>query len=85
MNFIKKYQKRIGHVMLIIGILCTFPYQHTLIMSTFVVIFASEKLSVNDYFAFLGESILIQITSIVPAIVLIILGIVLIKKTKQNC
>ena len=68
--------------MLIIGILCTFPYQHTLIMSTFVVIFASEKLSVNDYFTFLGESVLIQITSIVPAIILIVLGIKLIKTQK---
>lgn len=82
MNFIRKYPKRIGHVMLIIGILCTFPYQHTLIMSTFVVIFASEKLSVNDYFTFLGESVLIQITSIVPAIILIVLGIKLIKTQK---
>lgn len=68
--------------MLIIGIFCTFPYQHTLIMSTFVVIFASEKLSVNDYFTFLGESVLIQITSIVPAIILIVLGIKLIKTQK---
>ncbi len=85
MNFIKKHQKRIGHVMLTIGILFTFPYQHTLIMSTFVVIFASEKLSVNEYFAFLGESVLIQITSIVPAIILIVLGIKLIKKKRiQN-
>ena len=82
MNFIKKHQKRIGHVMLVIGILCTFPYQHTLIMSTFVVIFASEKLSVNEYFAFLGESVLIQITSIVPAIILIVLGIKIIQKSK---
>ena len=69
--------------MLVIGILFTFPYQHTLIMSTFVVIFASEKLSVNEYFTFLGESVLIQITSIVPAIILILLGIKLTKNPKK--
>ena len=78
-----KHQKRIGHIMLVIGILFTFPYQHTLILSTVAIIFAPEKLSVNEYFAFLGESVLIQITSIVPAIILILLGIKLTKNSKK--
>lgn len=80
MSLIKKNPKKIGYIISTIGVFLFMPYVQTILVSTFVVLAEPEKLSVSDYFMFLVESFGIQYIYTIPAVVLIIIGIWLIKK-----
>jgi hypothetical protein len=72
--------KLIGYALIVSSILLFAPYMFTVMLSSFVAIMQPEDLSVLLYLTLLGESFVLQYISTVPATILLILGIVKLKK-----
>ena len=75
--------KLIGYVLVTSSILLFAPYMFTGILSGFVAIMKPEDLSVLLYLTLLGEYFIIQYIFTVPATILMIVGIVKLKKNKK--
>ena len=78
-NHISKSSKLYGFVLISIAILLSAPFLQSFLISTFLVIFASEEISISNYFALLSESFIYRYYFNIPSIVALILGLYLLR------
>ena len=78
-NRIGKNSKILGFVLISTAILLSAPFLQSFLISTFLVIFASEEISISNYFALLSESFVYRYYFNIPSIVTLILGLYLLR------
>lgn len=74
-SLVDQYSKQIGFFMVAAAILLFMPFVQTIVMSGFVAIFESEKLSFTAYLEVVGGHLVYGYVLHIPAIVLLFLGI----------